>query len=131
MAALRDKAGRPIVVVTGMGVVTSNGAGQSENWQQLMAGRSGIRTITRFPTEGLKTHVAGTVDFVKAEPFSAPELAERMAELAIDDAIGQAAPVGAPQRAQKPPYPRPVGLERAVPSAPADLRQGTTQCRSR
>jgi 3-oxoacyl-[acyl-carrier-protein] synthase II len=91
MAALRDKAGRPIVVVTGMGVVTSNGAGQSENWQQLMAGRSGIRTITRFPTEGLKTRVAGTVDFVKAEPFSAPELAERMAQLAIDDAIGQAA----------------------------------------
>jgi 3-oxoacyl-[acyl-carrier-protein] synthase II len=91
MAALRDKAGRPIVVVTGMGVVTSNGAGKSENWQQLMAGRSGIRAISRFPTEGLKTRVAGTVDFVKAEPFSAPELAERMAELAISDAIGQAA----------------------------------------
>jgi 3-oxoacyl-[acyl-carrier-protein] synthase II len=91
MAALRDKAGRSIVVVTGMGVVTANGAGKSENWQQLMAGRSGIRTITRFSTEGLKTRVAGTVDFVKAEPFCAPELAERMAELAIEEAIAQAA----------------------------------------
>jgi 3-oxoacyl-[acyl-carrier-protein] synthase II len=91
MAALRDKAGRPVVVVTGMGVVTSNGAGKSENWQQLTAGRSGIRTITRFSTEGLRTRVAGTVDFVKAEPLCAPELAERMAQLAINDAIGQAA----------------------------------------
>lgn len=91
MAALRDKAGRPIVVVTGMGVVTANGAGKAENWHHLMAGRSGIRPITRFSTEGLKTRVAGTVDFVKAQPLSAPELAERMAELAVEDAVGQAA----------------------------------------
>ena len=50
----RDKFGRPIVVVTGMGVVTSLGAGKSDNWAKLTAGESGIRTITRFPTNGLK-----------------------------------------------------------------------------
>ncbi len=55
MAAPRDKLGRPIVVVTGMGVVTSLGAGKAENWKKLTAGESGIRTITRFPTDGLKT----------------------------------------------------------------------------
>ena len=56
MTAPRDKFGRPIVVVTGMGVVTSLGAGKADNWAKLTAGESGIRTITRFPTDGLKTH---------------------------------------------------------------------------
>jgi 3-oxoacyl-[acyl-carrier-protein] synthase II len=58
MTATRDKFGRPIVVVTGMGVVTSLGAGKSDNWAKLSAGESGIRTITRFPTDGLKTTMA-------------------------------------------------------------------------
>ena len=47
--------GRPVVVVTGMGVVTSLGAGKADNWAKLTAGESGIRAITRFATEGLKT----------------------------------------------------------------------------
>ena len=33
MAAPRDKLGRPVVVVTGMGVVTSLGAGKADNWK--------------------------------------------------------------------------------------------------
>jgi 3-oxoacyl-[acyl-carrier-protein] synthase II len=91
MAKLRDKAGRPIVVVTGMGVVTSLGAGKTENWAKLTGGKSGIRAITRFPTDGLKTRVAGTVDFVPVDPMSAPALAERLAEIAIDEALTDAA----------------------------------------
>jgi len=35
MTAARDKSGRPIVVVTGMGVVTSLGAGKKDNWTRL------------------------------------------------------------------------------------------------
>jgi 3-oxoacyl-[acyl-carrier-protein] synthase II len=62
--AKTDPAGRPIVVVTGMGVVTSLGAGREENWKKLTAGESGIREITRFSTEGLKTRIAGAIDFV-------------------------------------------------------------------
>ena len=64
MAAPRDKFGRPIVVVTGMGVITSLGAGKTDNWAKLTAGESGIRTITRFPTDGLRTTIAGAVDHV-------------------------------------------------------------------
>jgi len=78
------------VVVTGMGVVTSNGAGKAENWQKLVSGQSGIRAITRFSTEGLKTRVAGTVDFVPVDPLCAPELSERLAEMAAEEAIAQA-----------------------------------------
>jgi len=89
MTAPRDKFGRPVVVVTGMGVVTSLGAGKADNWKKLTAGESGIRTITRFPTEGLKTTMAGTVDFVKVEPFSSTDLSERLADMAAEEAIAQ------------------------------------------
>src|ERR1700761_8165083 len=90
MRAPRDKFGRPVVVVTGMGVVTSLGAGKTDNWAKLTAGESGIRTLTRFPIEGLKTTMAGTIDFIPVEPFSWGGVAERPAELAIEEAIAQA-----------------------------------------
>src|SRR5580692_8688483 len=91
MPATHDKFGRPIVVVTGMGVVTSLGAGKDDNWTKLTAGESGIRTITRFPTDGLKTTMAGTVDFVRVEPFSSTDLSERLADIVSEEAITQSA----------------------------------------
>jgi 3-oxoacyl-[acyl-carrier-protein] synthase II len=89
MTATRDKSGRPIVVITGMGVVTSLGAGKADNWKKLTAGESGIRTITRFPTDGLKTTMAGAIDFVPVEPFSSTDLGERLADIAAEEAIAQ------------------------------------------
>ncbi len=89
MAAPRDKFGRPIVVVTGMGVVTSLGAGKADNWAKLTAGESGIRTVTRFPIDGLKTTMAGTVDFVTVDPSSSTGLTERIAEIATEEALEQ------------------------------------------
>jgi 3-oxoacyl-[acyl-carrier-protein] synthase II len=85
---MKDKKGRPVVVVTGLGVVTSLGAGKSDNWVKLTAGESGIRTITRFSTDGLKTRIAGTIDFLGAQPSSAA-LSEKFADLAAEEAIGQ------------------------------------------
>jgi 3-oxoacyl-[acyl-carrier-protein] synthase II len=89
MSATKDKQNRPIVVVTGMGVVTSLGAGKADNWAQLTAGRSGVKAITRFPTDGLKTRVAGTVDFVPVEPYSTPALSEQLADMVAEEAIGE------------------------------------------
>jgi 3-oxoacyl-[acyl-carrier-protein] synthase II len=91
MTATRDKFGRPIVVVTGMGVVTSLGSGKADNWKKLTAGESGIRTITRFPTDGLKTTMAGAIDFVPVEPFSSTDLSERLADIVTEEAIAQSA----------------------------------------
>ncbi|KAA2232154.1 beta-ketoacyl-ACP synthase [Salinarimonas soli] len=91
MTADRDAQGRPLVAVTGMGVVTSLGQGQADTWSALTAGRSGIHRIERFPTEGLRTKIAGTVDYVPVEPFVAPMLSQRLAELAAEEAIGQSA----------------------------------------
>nr|WP_294503796.1 beta-ketoacyl-ACP synthase [uncultured Rhodopila sp.] len=85
-----DHLGRPIVVVTGMGVLTSLGQGQADNWQALTGGVSGIRRITRFPIDGLRTTIAGTVDFVPVAEMSAPALSQRLAELVIDEALTEA-----------------------------------------
>jgi 3-oxoacyl-[acyl-carrier-protein] synthase II len=83
---------RPVVVVTGYGVVTSLGAGREDNWAKLSAGQSGIREITRFATDGLKTRIAGTVDFVPIAPsINAPELSQQLAEMAGEEAIAQSA----------------------------------------
>ena len=89
MTAPRDTFGRPIVVVTGMGIVTSLGAGKTDNWKKLTAGESGIRTVTRFPIDGLKSTMAGTVDFVTVEPSGSTALTERLADIATEEAVAQ------------------------------------------
>ncbi|MGB3797552.1 MAG: beta-ketoacyl-ACP synthase II [Alteraurantiacibacter sp.] len=49
------------VVVTGLGLVTPLGADVETVWKNLIAGESGIGTITRFDTEGQKCLIAGEV----------------------------------------------------------------------
>ncbi|MCF4126709.1 beta-ketoacyl-ACP synthase [Methylobacterium sp. SyP6R] len=90
MSRDRDAMGRPLVAVTGLGMVTSLGQGATDNWAALTSGRSGIHAITRFPTEGLRTRIAGTVDFIAADPMVAPLLSQRFAEAAADEAVAQA-----------------------------------------
>jgi 3-oxoacyl-[acyl-carrier-protein] synthase II len=87
---MRDHLGRPLVAVTGMGLVTPLGIGLEESWRGLLAGRSGIRRITRFPTEHLKTRIAGQVELPGEEAMASPERVERMAGIAAAEAVGQA-----------------------------------------
>ena len=49
------------VVVTGVGLVTPLGIGVDENWEALMAGRSGIGPITRFDASEFPARVAGEI----------------------------------------------------------------------
>jgi 3-oxoacyl-[acyl-carrier-protein] synthase II len=86
-ASLRDHRDRPVVAVTGIGIVTSLGVGKDDNWRKLTAGESGIHRITRFPIDGLRTTVAGTIDFIPAEPLCAPALSEEFALLTSAEAI--------------------------------------------
>jgi 3-oxoacyl-[acyl-carrier-protein] synthase II len=95
MSTMKDKYGRPVVVITGSGLITSLGAGKSDNWKRLISGESGIHAITRFSTDGLKTKIAGTIDFLPNQPSSAPEMGERLAEVAIEEAISQSG-IGSP-----------------------------------
>ncbi len=90
-AETRDKLGRPVIAVTGIGVVTSLGVGKAANWAKLTGGVSGIRQISRFPTAGLRTTIAGTVNDVYRDDMSPAELSERVATLAGEEAIAEAA----------------------------------------
>ncbi|GAA4661529.1 beta-ketoacyl-ACP synthase [Bartonella pachyuromydis] len=86
-----DYFGRPLVAITGAGVVTSLGQGKQENWQKLTSGVSGIHKITRFSIKGLNTHIAGTVDFLRESMLGASALSEKLADLAAEEALEQAA----------------------------------------
>lgn len=86
----KDKFGRPIVAVTGIGIVTSLGQGKTDNWAALTSGKSGIHTITRFPTDLLNTRIAGTVDFLPESGKGASVLSLALASAAAQEAIAEA-----------------------------------------
>jgi 3-oxoacyl-[acyl-carrier-protein] synthase II len=89
-SAYLDCKGRSLVAVTGAGIVTSLGVGKIDNWQKLVGGQSGIKPISRFSTDGLKTTIAGTVDHFGNAVYSAFDLSHAMAETAAAEAIDQA-----------------------------------------
>jgi 3-oxoacyl-[acyl-carrier-protein] synthase II len=49
------------VAVTGVGLVSPLGVGTAENWDALLAGRSGIGPITRFDATDFPSRIAGEV----------------------------------------------------------------------
>src|SRR5262249_40966403 len=69
MAGLPGNGTRRRVVVTGVGLVTPLGTGTEANWDALRAGRSGVRTISRFDASNLAARVAGEVPDFEAERF--------------------------------------------------------------
>ncbi len=110
-----DKARRPIVAVTGIGLVTALGVGTTDNWVKLTAGVSGIRRISRFATDNLKTTIAGTVEQVYRDYMTPAELSERIGVLVGEEAIAQAA-IGSKGRFSGPLCLAPPPLELEWPS---------------
>ncbi|MCH4539360.1 beta-ketoacyl-ACP synthase [Ochrobactrum sp. POC9] len=89
MTKYTDHLGRPIVAITGAGVVSSLGQGKEDNWAALTGGKSGIHAITRFPTDNLNTRFSGTVDFLAESNVGASALSEALARLAGEEALAQ------------------------------------------
>ena len=85
----KDHMGRPIVVVTGIGIVTSLGEGKVDNWRNLTSGVSGVRKITRFPTDGLRTQIAGTIPWQGEGRYCAPVHSLTLAKKSASEAIAQ------------------------------------------
>ena len=90
-----DHLGRPIVAITGTGIATSLGLGKEANWKALTAGVSGIHEITRFSIAGMRTTVAGTIDYLDMEDSSAPAMAEKLAGLVTEEALAESG-IGTP-----------------------------------
>jgi 3-oxoacyl-[acyl-carrier-protein] synthase II len=60
---------RTRVVVTGLGVISPLGNDVDTFWRRLVAGESGVGTITRFDTTGYKVHIAAEVQDFDAEDY--------------------------------------------------------------
>ncbi|HAV42250.1 MAG TPA: beta-ketoacyl-[acyl-carrier-protein] synthase II [Acidobacteria bacterium] len=94
MALLSNRKRR--VVITGNGLVSPLGVGIETNWEALLAGRSGIRTVTRFDITDFPVKIAGEVANFDVQQFIDKKEARKMdlfvhyaiaaADLAIKDA---------------------------------------------
>lgn len=77
------------VVVTGLGLISPLGTGVEKNWHALLAGKSGIRKLSRFPTDGFASRIAGEVPDFSAEDFIETKEIKKM-DLFIQYALGAA-----------------------------------------
>ena len=66
------------VVVTGLGCVSPVGNSVSSAWEALLAGQSGIATITRFDASSFSTHFAGEVKGFNVEDYMPGKEARHM-----------------------------------------------------
>lgn len=66
------------VVVTGLGAVTGLSCKVPDLWKRVLAGESGIRPITLFPTTGFKVLFAGEVPNWTTEGYVSPKDAKRI-----------------------------------------------------
>ena len=66
------------VVVTGLGCVSPIGNSVTDSWDALLAGRSGIATITRFDASPFSTHFAGEVKGFNVEDYMPGKEARHM-----------------------------------------------------
>jgi 3-oxoacyl-[acyl-carrier-protein] synthase II len=84
------------VVITGLGVIASNGIGKDAFWKALKEGKSGIKLITRFDVSSHPAQIAGEIHGFDPTDYMSPKSAKRMgrfahfavttAKMAVEDA---------------------------------------------
>ena len=70
--------GQRRVVVTGLGLVSPVGNNVGDAWENLLAGRTGIATITKFDHSGLSVHFGGEVKGFNIEDYISAKEARHM-----------------------------------------------------
>jgi 3-oxoacyl-[acyl-carrier-protein] synthase II len=70
--------GQRRVVITGLGLVSPVGNTVGDAWENLLAGRSGIATITKFDHSGLNVHFGGEVKGFNVEDYISAKEARHM-----------------------------------------------------
>lgn len=92
------------LVITGMGAVTPIGIGVEEYWKNLVAGKCGVESITKFDTTDLPVKIAAEVKDFEAEKFMPKKLTREMDPFmqygyaAAMEAIEQAGEAAVPER---------------------------------
>lgn len=91
------KNSKRLVVVTGIGVVSSLGIGVEEFWKNLIAGKSGISEIEAFDTSAYPVHKGGEIKNFRPQDFidkrkikhlgRASQMAIAATKLALNDAL--------------------------------------------
>ena len=71
-------AGRRRVVVTGLGCISPVGNTITQAWSSLVAGKTGIATVTKFDHSGLSVHFAGEVKDFNVEAYLPAKEARHM-----------------------------------------------------
>ncbi|GMR20548.1 MAG: beta-ketoacyl-ACP synthase II [Gammaproteobacteria bacterium] len=66
------------VVITGLGIFSPVGLGVEENWNSIVAGKSGIGPITRFDATGFPCTIAGEVKGFDIEQYMSAKEARKM-----------------------------------------------------
>ncbi|KVV37058.1 beta-ketoacyl-[acyl-carrier-protein] synthase II [Burkholderia territorii] len=66
------------VVVTGLGLISPVGNNVADGWANLVAGKSGIATVTKFDASNLACHFAGEVKGFNAEDYIPAKEARNM-----------------------------------------------------
>lgn len=66
------------VAITGLGIVSPLGIGITENWQNVVAGNSGIATLSHFDATGYPSTIAGEVKNFDVSKFISEKEARRM-----------------------------------------------------
>lgn len=68
------------VVVTGLGVISPVGNNLADTWQNIKAGKSGVKAITAFDTTDFSVKIAATVENFDASSVIPPKEAKKMDE---------------------------------------------------
>ena len=66
------------IVVTGMGVISQYGVGSTILWDKLMAGESGLKTLTSFDTSHVQCRVGGQYTDFRPESYLSPRIVRKI-----------------------------------------------------
>ena len=62
------------VVVSGMGIVTAIGLNETTVWENLLAGRSGLRVLRNHDFSANNVQVGAEIDTAQLDPLTPPTL---------------------------------------------------------
>ena len=65
------------IVVTGLGLITPVGHTVDETWENIVAGRSGVRAIDAFDTSGFASRIGASVRNFDLSPYMSPKEARK------------------------------------------------------